>query len=123
MARILQIYPHDMSCITDGMINVRHEASARPGAQEAFRKLIPKPNESGPTIVKGVSEGALRKIRQPTLVLHGREDRVIPLELGLRLVRNIPDSELHVFGNCGHWVQAERKDVFIRLAADFLGER
>jgi len=49
------------------------------------------------------------------LILQGREDRVIPVELGLRLAQNIPNAEFHMFGQCGHWVQAERFDAFVAL--------
>jgi len=122
MERILRLFPYDMSVISEKMIRDRYEASARPGAQDAFRRLVPKPNETGPTIVKGVPESALAKIRHPTLVLHGREDRVIPLELGLRLLNYIPNAELHVFGRCGHWVQVEREDDFVRLVGNFVGD-
>ena len=55
------------------------------------------------------------KITHPTLVLHGREDRVIPVELGLRLGRAIPNAQFHMFGRCGHRVQAERFDDFVAL--------
>jgi pimeloyl-ACP methyl ester carboxylesterase len=34
----------------------------------------------------------------------------------------IPDSQAHVFGRCGHWVQIERAAEFHALLADFLGD-
>lgn len=121
MANVLRHFPYDPSCVTDAMVRARYEASARPGAQEAARKLLPKPNESGPTLVKGVPEASLAKIQHPTLVLHGREDRVIPFELGLRLLRCIPDAQMHAFGRCGHWVQIERRKEFLELVSSFAG--
>jgi 2-hydroxy-6-oxo-octa-2,4-dienoate hydrolase len=119
MESLLRLFPYDTSFVTNDMIQARYEASARPGAQEAFRQLVPKPNATGPTTVKGMPEPALAKIRHSTLVLHGREDRVIPLELGLRLLRCIPNAELHAFGKCGHWVQVERRDAFLDLVTQF----
>ncbi|TYB49688.1 alpha/beta fold hydrolase [Actinomadura chibensis] len=118
MRRILRLFPYDQSLVTDEMVKARYEASARPGAQDAFRKLIPEPGPAD-TQVKGVPEDRLRTIEKPALVVHGREDRVIPVELGWRLARAIPDAELHVFGNCGHWVQLERPDAFTSLVSDF----
>jgi 2-hydroxy-6-oxo-octa-2,4-dienoate hydrolase len=123
MRELLELFPYSTSLVTEAMVRERYEASARPGAQDAYRKLLPAPQPDGrETIVRGVPEAALRGIELPTLVLHGREDRVIPFELGLRLHRAIPDSELHGFGRCGHWVQLERRDAFVRLVGDFLAE-
>lgn len=62
----------------------------------------------------------LKNIRVPTLVLHGRNDRVVPYEMALRLVSDIPNSRLTVFNQCGHWVQYEKADEFNRLLADFV---
>lgn len=122
MRRILRLFPYDKSLVTEEMVRARYEASAAPGAQAAFRKLIPEPGP-GDTPVKGVPEDRLRTIAKPALIVHGREDEVIPVELGWRLARSIPDSELHVFGQCGHWVQLERPAAFTALVRDFAGRR
>jgi pimeloyl-ACP methyl ester carboxylesterase len=68
-----------------------------------------------------IDEDLVRAIEHPTLVVHGRDDRVIPLSTSLRLHELIDDSQLHVFGRCGHWVQIEHADAFNRLISDFLG--
>lgn len=120
MERMLKMFPYDKSIVTDEMVRARYEASAQPGAQEAFRKLIPEPNKDGPTMVKGVPEESLRTIDKRTLVLHGREDEVVPLDLGLTIHRNVPDSEIHVFGHCGHWVHVEREEGFLAEVRRFL---
>ncbi|RFS82020.1 alpha/beta fold hydrolase [Actinomadura spongiicola] len=120
MRRILRLFPHDPDLVTDEMVRARYEASARPGAQDAYRKLIPEP-APGDTPIRGVPEERLRTIDRPTLVVHGREDGVIPVELGWRLAREIPSADLHVFGHCGHWVQLERHAAFTALVDDFAG--
>jgi 2-hydroxy-6-oxonona-2,4-dienedioate hydrolase/4,5:9,10-diseco-3-hydroxy-5,9,17-trioxoandrosta-1(10),2-diene-4-oate hydrolase len=62
----------------------------------------------------------LHKIKAPTLLLWGRDDRTITLEGAQIMLKCIRDVELHVFGNCGHWVQLERQAQFERLVKDFL---
>lgn len=64
----------------------------------------------------------LHKITAPTLLLWGRDDRTITLDGAQIMLKNIRDVQLHVFGNCGHWVQLERAREFERLVTDFLGE-
>ena len=67
-------------------------------------------------------EDRLSDIQNPTLIIHGREDRVIPLETSLKLLNIIPNAQLHVFGHCGHWTQLEPRDAFNHLVRDFLTE-
>ena len=55
-------------------------------------------------------------------MLHGREDRVIPLANSLTLADWIPNSQLHVFGHCGHWTQIGHAARFNRLVSDFFAE-
>ncbi len=64
----------------------------------------------------------LHKIKSPTLLLWGRDDRTITLDGAQIMLKQIRDVQLHVFGNCGHWVQLERQRDFERLVADFLEE-
>lgn len=59
-------------------------------------------------------------IAAPTLVVWGRQDRVVPFDTGLRLVAGIPNSQLHIFNQCGHWAQWEHADTFNRMVVDFL---
>lgn len=120
MERTMRLFPYDQSIITPEMIHTRYVASAREGAQEALRKLLPKPNAEGPTIVRGFPEASLAKITAPTLVLHGREDRVVPVQCGWLLANTIPKAELHLFGQCGHWVQTEHRARFLQLIRAFV---
>lgn len=64
----------------------------------------------------------LHEIEAPTMLLWGRDDRTITLEGAQIMLKNIRNVQLHVFGNCGHWVQLERAREFERLVADFLGD-
>jgi len=122
MEATLRLFPYNQALITPEIVQSRYEASARPGAQDALRKLIPKPNENGPTIVKGFPASAVAGIEAPTLVLHGREDHVVPPACGFLLAQNIPNAELHLFGKCGHWVQIERRTEFLQLVTNFVGQ-
>jgi pimeloyl-ACP methyl ester carboxylesterase len=55
-----------------------------------------------------------------TLIVHGRDDQVIPLKNSERLHALIERSELHVFGRCGHWTQIEWAAEFNQLLVQFL---
>ena len=67
-------------------------------------------------------EAAIASITQETLIVHGRDDQVIPVENSLRMSRLISRSQLHVFGRCGHWTQIEHAARFAQLVSNFLAE-
>ncbi|MFC9977101.1 alpha/beta fold hydrolase [Spirillospora sp. NPDC127200] len=62
----------------------------------------------------------LREIAVPTLLIHGRDDRVVPFESSLQLLARAPDSRLVLLNRCGHWAMIEHADGFNRLVADFV---
>ncbi len=59
-------------------------------------------------------------ITAPSLLVHGRDDRVVPFENSLRLVAHIPNSRLVLINRCGHWAQLEHAEEFNRLVVDFV---
>ena len=103
----------------DELARVRYEASIQPGFQEAFSSMFPAPRQRSVEAMTTPDE-ELRKIDKETLIVHGRDDKVIPLENSYRLLQLIDRSQLHVFGHCGHWVQIEQADPFVRLVDDFI---
>lgn len=103
----------------DDLARVRYEASIQPGFQEAFSSMFPAPRQSSVEAM-ATPDDELRKIDKETLIVHGRDDKVIPLENSYRLLQLIDRSQLHVFGRCGHWTQIERADDFVRLVDDFV---
>lgn len=63
----------------------------------------------------------LRAVRADTLLVWGRDDRTITLDGAWMMLKDIPRVQLHVFGECGHWVQVEKKDEFEQLVSQFIG--
>ncbi|MBP1821988.1 pimeloyl-ACP methyl ester carboxylesterase [Mycobacterium sp. OAE908] len=62
----------------------------------------------------------MHKVAAPTLLTWGRDDRVSPLDMALIPMRTIPNAELHVFPNCGHWAMIEAKEAFESAVMAFL---
>lgn len=121
MRRIMDVFAHDRSLVTDELARLRYEASIRPGIQEAYAAMFPAPRQRWVNAM-GSPEAAIRALPHETLLVHGREDRVIPLATSLTLSQWIPNSQLHVFGHCGHWTQIEHTERFNRLVEGFLAE-
>lgn len=62
----------------------------------------------------------LGEIAAPALIIWGRDDRFVPMDVGLRLLWGMQNAELHIFNRCGHWAQWEHADKFNRMVLDFL---
>lgn len=122
MRELMEVFAYDHGLINDDLVRMRFEASIRDDVQSRFAQLFPEPRQQGVQLL-ALAEDDLRALTQQTLLIHGRDDQVIPLEVSERMLRLIPHAQLHVFGECGHWVQIERAQVFTRLLVDFLLEQ
>lgn len=121
MRALLDIFAFDRGLVNDELARLRYQASIQPGFQEAFSAMFPAPRQRWVDALAS-DETDLRSLPHETLLVHGREDRVIPLDSSVQLSRLIPRAQLHVFGRCGHWTQIEQAARFVRLVGDFLGE-
>ena len=121
MRALLDIFAFDRRLVSDELARLRHEASVRPGFQESFAAMFPAPRQRWIDAMAS-REPDIRRIAHETLVIHGREDQVIPLANSITLAGWIPRAQLHVFGQCGHWTQIEHAARFARLVGDFLAE-
>ena len=120
MRRILDYFAYSRELVNDELAEVRYRAALAPGVQEAFSALFPAPRQRWVEAIT-TPEEKIRAIPHETLIIHGREDQVIPLDNAYRLLGLIERSELHVFGRCGHWSQIEWADDFNALLVRFLG--
>nr|WP_016355709.1 alpha/beta hydrolase [Pseudomonas migulae]AGC70469.1 2-hydroxymuconic semialdehyde hydrolase, XylF [Pseudomonas migulae] len=121
MRRLMDVFAYDRNLVNDELAELRYQASIRPGFQESFAQMFPAPRQRW---VDGLAsdEADIRALPHETLVIHGREDQVIPLAASLTLADWIARAQLHVFGHCGHWTQIEHAGRFARLVEDFLAE-
>ncbi len=122
MRGVLDVFAHNRELVPDELAEVRYRASMQPGFQESFAAMFPEPRQRWVDAMRTSAE-EIGALRHRTLIVHGREDQVIPVETSLKLFRMIANADLHVFANCGHWVQIERSPHFNKLVRDFLSDR
>lgn len=121
MRRLMDVFAFNKGLLTDELAEMRYQASIRPGFQESFAAMFPAPRQRWVDNLASPEED-IRALPHETLVIHGREDEVIPLQTSLTLADWIDRAQLHVFGRCGHWTQIEHASRFARLVNDFLTE-
>jgi 4,5:9,10-diseco-3-hydroxy-5,9,17-trioxoandrosta-1(10),2-diene-4-oate hydrolase len=114
----LRTLVYDRKLVTDELVEERFAAASAPESLAAMAAM-------GASFFRDIEGGMLwreaHRLRQPTLLIWGREDRVNPLVGALVPLKLLPDCQLHVFSRCGHWAQLEKFGEFNALTAAFLG--
>lgn len=64
----------------------------------------------------------LRGIRQPTFILNGVNDVMVPTVNSFYMVRNLPNAQLFIYPDAGHAAQFQCPQRFLQHAVQFLGE-
>lgn len=117
MRRVLELLVYDQSMITEELIDIRLEAATRPAAMTK-----PPLKGRGANPADDLYRQPLYTLPHPTLLVWGRDDRVVPLDAAFILLKTIPNAQLHVFSTCGHWAQWEKASQFNQLISNFLNE-
>jgi 4,5:9,10-diseco-3-hydroxy-5,9,17-trioxoandrosta-1(10),2-diene-4-oate hydrolase len=107
----------DPASVTPELIEERYKASLRPDVVDNS----PMRGRGGMPADE-LWKKALGQLTHETLIIWGREDRVVPLDAAFTFLKSIPNARLHVFPKCGHWAQWEKVDEFNTLVLDFLDE-
>jgi 2-hydroxymuconate-semialdehyde hydrolase len=121
MRKMMDLFAYNRDLVTDELAELRYKASIQPGFQESFSAMFPAPRQRWVEALASDPED-IKKIQHETLMVHGREDIVVPPITSTTLFDLIPNSQLHMFGCCGHWTQIEHNARFIELALDFFAE-
>ncbi|MCL2657312.1 MAG: alpha/beta fold hydrolase [Betaproteobacteria bacterium] len=119
MKGLMEVFAYDHSIITDDLVRMRYEASIRADVQERFARLFPAPRQRGVEML-ALADSDLAAITHKTLLIHGVNDQVIPVEWSRRMKALLPNSTLQEFDQCGHWVQIEKAAQFTLAVSDFL---
>ena len=85
-----------------------------------YRALSPVMKESFKLIINERLDGELVKIKNPTLLVFGKNDKETPLYMARRLNRGIANSTLKVFDNAGHFCFIDKSAKFNMEVREFL---
>lgn len=116
---------YDPALVTEELIEERWAQATEPDTLAAARRMYAKAAFAAGAAATARSEEAplwamLHGLRAKTLITWGRDDRVSPVDMSIVPMRTIPDAELHVFPNCGHWVMIEQKAAWESAVLAFL---
>ena len=120
MREVIGLFAHDRSLITDELIEMRYEASLSPRVRDSWQAMFPAPRQRWVDNL-ALSGAELAAIGVPVLMVHGRDDQVVPWQVSsAQLLALLPDARLHVLSGCGHWTMIEKTDDFLAVVRPFL---
>lgn len=114
----MQTVFYDPGVVTENLVDEVHQLAEKPGAGRAWRSW--QRNEMGREGLRTNFVDSLPTLAVPTLILHGAEDKYVPVSWSQRAHTLIENSELKVFSRCGHWLTLERPREFNRAVSEFL---
>ena len=123
MKKAIQRFVYDPSIVggdLDAIAEARYEAALDEDVSRSFASMFPAPRQQHVDNL-ALPDSFFQSIENPTLLVHGRDDVIIPLETSYYLLERLPQVQMHVFGRCRHWIMIEYREAFNRLLADFLG--
>ncbi len=125
MVQWLRSMVFDQSMVTEELIESRMKSATEPVTLATSRVMYSRESQQamsaafrGPDATSRIAH--LASITTPTLITWGRDDRVSPVDMALIPMRIMPNAELHIFPNCGHWAMIERKQEFESVVLAFL---
>ncbi len=115
---VLRSIVHDPDTVTRGQVEGYADPMTTPAARRALiRSALRILPDDLDVVVKRYPS-----IDVPTLLLWGREDRVVPLWVGERLAATLPHAHLAVLDECGHLPPEERPEESLEVLERFLDE-
>jgi pimeloyl-ACP methyl ester carboxylesterase len=64
----------------------------------------------------------LDEIDVPTLIVHGAQDNLVPINYAEQAHARIQESQLRIIADAGHWPQREKPEEFFEIVSSFLDE-
>ena len=122
MAQVLTWFAYDESVIADrieAVAQMRYEAAMSPEVRRSYMEMFPAPRQRHLDDL-AVPDASLRRIKRPVLLVHGRDDAIVPVDTSHHLLKHLEgEVQMHIYGRCSHWTQVEFRDSFHTLITRF----
>ena len=120
MREVIGLFAHNRRLITDELIEMRCRASLSPKGRDSWQAMFPASRQRWVDDL-ALTGAELASIQVPVLLVHGRDDRVVPWRVSSgQLIDLLPDARLHVISGCGHWTMIEKSADFLAVVQPFL---
>jgi 2-hydroxy-6-oxo-6-(2'-aminophenyl)hexa-2,4-dienoate hydrolase len=117
MQKLVRVLTHEGFSVDPGLIDYRLELTQQPGVMAAYGATMKWVAEQGGLFYP---EEAIRQVKHKTLVVNGKQDQVVPPELGWKFSQLLESSWLYLIPHCGHWAMIEHPQEFCDIVTRFL---
>lgn len=117
----LELFVVDKELVTDELVTLRYESALNDTASDRLGEVVAARDRDRDAVPLDFER--LARLDVPVLLIHGMQDRVIPVSRTWELLNVIPHADAHIFSQCGHWSQVERAEEFNNLVVEWLSAR
>lgn len=114
----LELFVVDKSLVTDELVQLRYESALNDTASDRLKEVVAARDRDRNELP--LDFDALAKLEVPVLLIHGVQDRVIPVSRTWEILNVVPHADAHIFSQCGHWSQVERAEEFNAVITQYL---
>ncbi len=100
---------------SDEQVEYRYEMSIRPELKAAYKATMGWVRENG----LYYPDDAIAAVKTRTLVVNGKEDKVVPIEQAFEFLTLLENSTGYLIPHCRHWAMIEYPELFSRVCIDF----
>ncbi len=119
--KTLELFVVDKSLVTDELVSLRYRSALNDTASDRLAEVVAARDRD--RIELPLDFDVLSRLEVPVLLIHGVQDVVIPVSRTWELLNVIPNADVHIFSQCGHWSQVERAEEFNAVITQYLSAR
>ncbi|MFE4499646.1 alpha/beta fold hydrolase [Rhodococcus sp. NPDC056743] len=119
--KTLELFVVDKSLVTDELVSLRYQSALNDTASDRLAEVVAARDRDRTELP--LDFDVLSRLDIPVLLIHGVQDVVIPVSRTWELLNVIPNADVHIFSQCGHWSQVERAEEFNTVITAYLSAR
>jgi 2-hydroxy-6-oxo-6-(2'-aminophenyl)hexa-2,4-dienoate hydrolase len=117
MARLIEVMTHESFHPAQELIDYRYENSISPENRIGYDATIAWVRKRGGLFYP---EEFIARVKAPTLVVNGKQDRIVTVAQAYRMLELIQNSAGYIIPNCGHWTMIEHPVEFAGVVTQFI---
>lgn len=117
----LELFVVNKDLVTDELVELRYASALNDTASDRLAQVVAARDRDREALP--LDFDVLSTLDVPVLLIHGVNDRVIPVSRTWEILNVIPHADAHIFSQCGHWSQVERADEFNQILTSYLSTR
>lgn len=117
----LELFVVDKSLVTEQLVKLRYESALNDTASDRLKEVVAARDRDREALP--LDFDVLSQLEHPVLLIHGVQDKVIPVQRTWDILNVVPHADAHIFSQCGHWSQVERSAEFNEVIKNWLSSR